>query len=64
MSAEMDAYWKRHHLVVSVNKSNRAWDSSEVDRHSSPRVTFAEIVRHNGLLAQLQVAARHMDGLG
>ena len=63
VEAEMDRYWARHHLVASVNKGNRDWDRAETARHTSQRVMPAEIVRHNGLLAQLQVAARHMDGI-
>jgi hypothetical protein len=59
----MDRYWARFHLVAAVNKSNRDWDRAETPRHTSQQVRYDEIIRNNGLLAQLQVAARHMDGI-
>tara|TARA_R110000868_G_scaffold386963_1_gene655431 strand:- start:4248 stop:4439 length:192 start_codon:yes stop_codon:yes gene_type:complete len=63
METPMDRYWARHHLVASVNKGNRDWDRAETPRHTSQRLRYDEIIRNNGLLAQLQVAARHMDGI-
>ena len=62
-ATEMDRYWARFHLVAAVNKGNRDWDRAETPRHTSHQARYDEIIRNNGLLAQLQVAARHMDGI-
>jgi hypothetical protein len=62
MSNEMERYQSRHQLVRSVIKGEKNWDRFEVKR-PSVAVTYLELVRLAGLRAQLQVSARHMDGL-